>query len=130
MKKLIQIIPVKKVSMLLLFFIISKTTVAQQTEIKYDAPARIETVILKFPDINSTKVYSAVQAVLANAPGVSIRGRCPNATYLFLNVDRRYFPQNNDLLQKIIDAKFVFEVIQNNDASKKDGICSEYEIAK
>ena len=130
MKKSIQIIPAKTTFALLLFIIISKTTVAQLTEIKYDAPVKIETVILKFPDINSIKVYTAVQTALSGIYGVSVRGRCPDTPYLFLNVDRRYFPQNDDVLKKITDANFVFEVVPEKYATKQNGICPEYEIAK
>ena len=130
MKTIIQFISQKTVIALFVFFIISKASVAQQREIKPDAPEVIETVILKFPDINSNKVYTGVQTALSGTTGVSIRGYCPNADYLFINIDRKYFPKNDDVFQKMTDANFVFDLIPYNDALKIKGLCSESQLVK
>ena len=130
MKKIIQILTRHTAIPFILFIIISKSAVAQQTDIKYDAPVIIETVILKFPDINSAKVYTALQTVLAGINGVSIHGRCPDSDVLYLKIDRRYFPKNDDLLKKIADANFFYEVVENKNAVKQNGICSEDQATK
>ena len=129
MKKYLQVLSLKTSLCIIFFFGISKISIAQQVEIKQDAPEVIETIVLKFTDIGSAKVYQAVATTLSGTPGVTIKGHCPSADFLFLNVDKRYFPQNDELFKKIIDASFVFENV-SKDVAKQIGICSDNELIK
>lgn len=112
------------------FIFISKISPAQQDYIKPDAPVVIETVVLKFPDINSAKVYNAVTVALAGIEGVTIHGRCVSNEYLLIDIDRRYYFKNDEVLNKIREANLNYEFIANAGAQKLQELCPNIQITK